>query len=134
MFDVLEHANLFIYPFPLLWEVLKDIKIDEKIKRSKLKLNQQLFFCIRLYDVWKHYKAIYIILTKLQNKYKLKWLQILMFYYWFPNIQETFQGDLKPKLWKGLTCRILRPSHTIVSKPQKWTGSASINLNTIVLW
>ena len=39
-------------------------------------------------------------ITKLRNKFNLKWLRISMSYHKFPNLGQIFQSDLTTKLMK----------------------------------
>ena len=70
---------------------------QEMLKQEPRRKNQDTqFFCIGYSIFWR--KPIHKKIKKLRNSYGLTWLRVAMSYHQFPNIRNTFKGNLSKKL------------------------------------
>jgi len=107
----LQIAGLAPKKFPTFLE-LENIRNKElskeflrEKKEKKKKRNRQTFFCIGVSNTsikTSKHPPFHETITKLRNKYNLKWLRVSMSYHKFPNLGQLFQSDLTRKLTKTI--------------------------------
>ena len=107
----LKTAGLAPKEFPTLLELrnfkkLRSTEEKEKEKsEKKKKQSRQTYFCIGVSTVsmrTARHPPFHETITKIRNKFNLKWLRVSMSYHKFPNLGQLFQSDLTTKLTKGL--------------------------------
>jgi len=103
----LEHANLAPEAYPSLGEILdekgENTTNTNNEEKKKNKFSRQVFFCVGYHKSFE--KPIHTFIRQARNKYKLKWLRTSMSYHKFPNVTETFQGDLSKKIMNGVASK-----------------------------
>ena len=101
--QALKVAGLAPKEFPTFLELEKlrmqrsTAEKEREKKEKKKKRNRQTFFCIGVSTTsmkTKKHPPFHETITKLRNKYNLKWLRVSMSYHKFPNLGQTFQSDL----------------------------------------
>jgi len=128
--EALKIAKLAPKKFPTFLELetlrtkLTKLEKEKEKEKKKSKRSRQTFFCIGVSQssIRKdNHPPFHETITRLRNKYNLKWLRVSISYHKFPNLGQQFQSDLTSKLQKDLK------SEDFMDRPCNCTRTSKVN-------